>query len=344
MRLRCAIVMLLALGARSATADDDPYRAPAALRVASPEEVGQRLEAWLKQAKEVDAQAARTRYAAAADRESLDRLVEALAAGSPRAAPIAQAAASGAAPDEASTQWLQAQSGLLGDTLKLYVGRELARRDQFAAALPWLCAVPAEQSIDPAQALFYRAVCQQAQLQSDDCLDTLRQLLEVEPLPARYRVMARHMQAEMRGLQEESLDYVSRQMRDVERRLDRGVADRPLRKVQDDVLAALDKLIKQEEDKQNSSGGSGGGGGGGSSAQGSAQQSSQPAQDSRILGGRGPGRVAPKALGRSSGWGALPPKEREEAWQQLGREFPSHYREVVEQYFRELAKEEGSQP
>jgi hypothetical protein len=37
----------------------------------------------------------------------------------------------------------------------------------------------------------------------------------------------------------------------------------------------------------------------------------------------------------------LPPKEREEAMQEIGRDFPAHYREVIEEYFRELAREQN---
>ena len=61
--------------------------------------------------------------------------------------------------------------------------------------------------------------------------------------------------------------------------------------------------------------------------------------DSQIAGGKGPGKVAKKFIGDKSGWGNLPPKERDEALQQIGREFPSHYREVIEQYFKRLATE-----
>jgi hypothetical protein len=57
------------------------------------------------------------------------------------------------------------------------------------------------------------------------------------------------------------------------------------------------------------------------------------------MGGRGPGNVTKKDIGSGSGWGNLPPKEREEAMQQIGRDFPSHYRDVIEQYFRRLAAE-----
>ena len=56
--------------------------------------------------------------------------------------------------------------------------------------------------------------------------------------------------------------------------------------------------------------------------------------------GRGAGEVKSKNIGNHSGWGDLPPKEKEEAIQQISKEFPSHYRDIIEQYFRKLASEE----
>ena len=57
------------------------------------------------------------------------------------------------------------------------------------------------------------------------------------------------------------------------------------------------------------------------------------------MGGKGPGNVTKRGVGNTAGWGDLPPKQREEALQQIGREFPAHYRDVIEQYFRRLAAE-----
>jgi hypothetical protein len=47
--------------------------------------------------------------------------------------------------------------------------------------------------------------------------------------------------------------------------------------------------------------------------------------------------VTRRDLGDGDGWGNLPPHERDEALQQIGREFPAHYREAIEQYFKRLA-------
>ena len=60
------------------------------------------------------------------------------------------------------------------------------------------------------------------------------------------------------------------------------------------------------------------------------------------MGGKAPGDVAKKDIGHKSGWGDMPPKEREEALQHMGRDFPPHYRDAIEEYFRKLATEENS--
>jgi hypothetical protein len=98
---------------------------------------------------------------------------------------------------------------------------------------------------------------------------------------------------------------------------------------EDEVIRMLDTLIKEEEKKQSQSSEVAFGGG----------QSPAPMQESLPAGGKGRGEVQKRDLGKSANWGDLPPKEREEAMQQISRDFPAHYREVIEEYFRELAKE-----
>ena len=65
--------------------------------------------------------------------------------------------------------------------------------------------------------------------------------------------------------------------------------------------------------------------------------------DSRLARARGAGDVDRRNVGKASGWGDLPARKREEALQQIGKEFPAHYRDAIEQYFRKLANE-GSEP
>lgn len=64
-----------------------------------------------------------------------------------------------------------------------------------------------------------------------------------------------------------------------------------------------------------------------------------PANDSYSGGAQGSGDINPSDIGSEEGWGNLPPSQRQEALQQIGKEFPSHYREVIEEYFRRLARD-----
>jgi hypothetical protein len=106
--------------------------------------------------------------------------------------------------------------------------------------------------------------------------------------------------------------------------------------VQDGVIESLDKLIAAIEEKQNQQSGGGGAPGSGNSGNG------KPMDDSRLAGGQGAGEVTRRDLGEGEGWGNLPPHEREQALQQIGREFPAHYREAIEQYFKRLAAGEST--
>jgi hypothetical protein len=74
------------------------------------------------------------------------------------------------------------------------------------------------------------------------------------------------------------------------------------------------------------------------------KQPKSPMQQSKLAEGGGSGDVTPKRFSEDTDWGNLPPKDREEALQQLGNEFPSHYREIIEEYFRNLARKEAKTP
>ena len=90
----------------------------------------------------------------------------------------------------------------------------------------------------------------------------------------------------------------------------------------------IEELEKQQQQQQQQSSGQSGG-----------QQPSQPMQDSQAAQMRGAGEVDPKSLGKKDGWGNLPPKERQEVMQQIGRELPAHFRETIEEYFKRLAQD-----
>ncbi len=233
--------------------------------------------------------------------------------------------------------WLRDESvpDLLRNNLSLYYARWLAQRglyDEVVAALEGL--TPGDV-VDPAGLLFYRTVAYQQLVEPEQSRTALVQLLEHEDaLPRRYQQVAQLLSRDLAGLKDESLDHIARRMNDVRRRLDFGRAGKQVQMVEQGVVDSLDKLIKKiEEQQQQASSGSGG-----------SQQSSQPMQDSRLPSMRAPMQVEQRDIGSKSGWGDLPPKEREQALQQIGREFPVHYRELIEQYFRELADATNSSP
>jgi len=119
-------------------------------------------------------------------------------------------------------------------------------------------------------------------------------------------------------------------MDSITNRLVLGRAGQRVRQEEEDVIAKLDKMIEdlEKQQQQQQSGGAGG-----------ANRPSQPMQDSNPGSDSGPGNVDPKRLKNGSDWGDLPPKQRQEALQQISKDFPSHYREVIEQYFRKLARD-----
>jgi len=185
--------------------------------------------------------------------------------------------------------------------------------------------------VAPATLLFYQGIVCHGLLKKEEGLEAIGRLLEGSPhAPRRYTAVAEMMQRDLDGLKDDSLDHIARRMDDIRRRLKLARAGPRVRKIEDGVIESLDKMIKDIEDKQKQGGGS-------SSGQGS--PSSNPAQDSRILGGKGPGNVKKRPIGTEADWGDLPAKEREETLQQMGREFPSHYRDIIEQYFRRMASE-----
>jgi tetratricopeptide (TPR) repeat protein len=265
--------------------------------------------------------------------------IDAIAVVDPRVAAFRDAAGEGQSPVFAGSEETAA---FPRNVVSLWRGRELVRQARFDEALPLLADLDLASSIDPASLLFYRGCCQHWLLDREAALESFDQLLEREDdIPVRFAQLARLLRADIASVEADSLDHIARRIRDVRRRLDLGHAGPRTRKVQDGIIESLDKLIDKAEQQQQQQAGGGGGGGGGGSGQGGQLQ---PMDDSRIAGGRGPGQVRKKDLGNTDGWGNLPPHEREAALQQIGREYPPHYREAIEQYFKRLATGEDRAP
>ena len=237
----------------------------------------------------------------------------------------------------AKQEWLMRPETppLVAANLRLYYVRWLIHEALYDDAVEQLAGLAADQVVDPASLLFCQAVAYHQLLDRARGLQAVEELLRAggQQYPQRYVALAKLMQEDLLGLKDETLDHIARRMGDIQRRLALGQGGPKVCKVEDGVVASLDKIIKKLEDQQGQGGGDGGMPNG--------IKSSSPAQDSRIAEGKGPGEVARRNIGAESGWGNISPKQREEAVQQIGRDYPAHYREIIEQYFRKRANEES---
>jgi len=216
---------------------------------------------------------------------------------------------------------------------------EATRSGSFETALESFVKLESEPFLteNPSQAAefwFYRAVCEHQLFQKDVCKKSLDQLDALGQksdftLPARFAALSRLMRKDLETLQDESLEMVSRRMKGVERQLGAGNGDEKVQKSEEEIVGMLDSMIEELEEKAQ-------------------QQKKQmtnrtmkpgkPMEKAQIGGGKGPGNVTRRDLDFSKAWGELPEKEREEVLQQLGRDFPPHYRDAIEQYFKRMAE------
>ena len=220
--------------------------------------------------------------------------------------------------------------------LRLVWARWLAQNQLYDETLETLQDMGTGDVVDPASLLFYRSIALHRLLKKDECIPVVEQLLErEEDVPRRFATLAKMIQADIAPLKEDSLDEISRLMDNIQVRLGHGRAGKRVRTEEDDVIEKIDKMIKELEDqaKQQQQQASASG------KAGDTLNPSKPMEDSMPGGATGPGNVDAKEIAKKSGWGDLPPKERQQTLQQLGKEFPSHYRDVIEEYFRKLAQE-----
>lgn len=221
--------------------------------------------------------------------------------------------------------------------LRLLYARVLSSWNRYDEALEVYSEIDPAHVVDPAGALFHRAVCETALLQKDAALTTLDRLLhQTEQTPVRYKTLAELMQADLEKLEEKSLDEVARQMDDVRRRLHLGHAGQKVQRVEEKIIATLDELIKKMEQQQ-------GGGGGGGGMQRPNGAPPKAAEDSYLGDGKeGEGEVDPKKAGHKDGWGNLPEKAQAAAKNMLDQKYPAHYRQAIEKYLKKIAEREAA--
>jgi hypothetical protein len=275
------------------------------------------------------------------DADLLDRLARSLAKADQRVEALVTLCGAPARPGQALPDfaWLADSDTpiVVRNNMRLYLARWLIQQGYYDEAISWTNGLETGDVVAPDALLFYRAVAHHQLVEPAKADLALAQLLERQDgLPTRYQKLADLMRHDLTGLEDDSLDHISRRMNDIRRRLAKGRSGERVQGVENGVIDSLDKLIKKAEDEAQKQAQA--------AAAGAAQaQPSTPMQDSRLAELKAPGKVDRKDVGSKSGWGNMNDKDREKAMQEIGREFPSHYREVIEEYFRRLAAEDTTE-
>jgi hypothetical protein len=211
--------------------------------------------AWLKQTGKADEVALRQFEIIwkQTDRSVLDRVADSLALGDPRAAKLMVEANDPTSPaPTAIPEVLQdaKASAFYRANLALAYARALSNRRVHEEALAILKTTRPELVVDPAAYLFHRAVSEHALLQRPEAGRSITRLLEdAIEAPDRYKTVGMLMLLDMQTWKDKDLGAVARKMDNVERRLELARGGPQTQKLQKEVVARLDELIKELENK-----------------------------------------------------------------------------------------------
>ncbi len=204
------------------------------------------------------------------------------------------------------------------------------------------------------ETLFMLGYCQLSNLDYERAAATLGQFEKLYPqAPDQYRLPVRQMLQELAGRQPKGLGDVSDLMLYAQRQLKHARVDEAVQTRQKQAVQLLTQLIEdtekneqqqqQQQQQQASKGGKNSGSKSGSGGSPSGNRQAQRGADRSMLPG-GAGRMgdlhASSRAHPGEHWGQMRPEQRERVLQAVRQNFPSRYRQLVEQYYKQLAKEE----
>jgi hypothetical protein len=282
-----------------------------------------------------------------ADKPLLDRVTDTLILGDPDAAKLMAEARDPAAPAPKDVPALLRDArapAFYRNNLALAYAKALSGKRVYEEALDALRAAVPEQVVDPAAYYFHKAVAEHALIQKKDSIHSIARLLDdVADCPERYKMVATLMFLDMQSWKddEKDLSNIAKLMDNSERRLDLARPGPKTQEIQKKIVFRLDELIKDIENQMKNGGQCQCPGGGQQPGPGSNQPNTN-APDSTIMTNSGPGVVDQKKLQHlATNWGKLPEKERAKAMMELTKDLPPRYREVIENYFKTLARSQG---
>lgn len=226
---------------------------------------GQALD-WLKGVGKTDAATMKsfeTLWQPQNGRPVLERVAGTLALGDNRAAKLLDEVrdAQAAAPTEVPALLKDAKSpAFFRANLALAYAKALCNRKVYEEALDVLRLVKSDQVVDPAAYYFHRAVAEHGLLLKDDAGRSIIAVIEdVADAPARYKDLSILMLYDMQSWRDKDLGWIARKMDNIERRLELARGGPKTQKMQKEVVARLDEIIKQLENQAKGSSSSNGG-------------------------------------------------------------------------------------
>ena len=234
-----------------------------ALRSIKPEEAKKQAEDWLRTTGKTDP-ATEKAFAAIWSQDGralVDRLADTFALGSAAAAQLLAEArdSSQSAPTKVPGLLTDArQPAFFRSNLGLAYAKALSNRRIYEESLAVLKTMRPEQVVDPSTYLFHRAVAEYALALKPDANRSITRMLEdAVDVPERYKMVSVLMAFDMQSWREKDLGWIARKMDNIERRLELSRGGPQTQKIQKEVVARLDEIIKQLENqaKNDSNGG-----------------------------------------------------------------------------------------
>jgi hypothetical protein len=220
-----------------------------------PTEVAVRAQAaaWLREHGQVKDRAAFDAIWSQKDKPALDRLAATFALGDPQAKALLASAkkADILAPTALPKALADAKKpAFYRANLALAYAKTLVNRKVYEEALDTLRLFKPEQVVDPSAYLFHRAVAEYGLMQKREADESIVRLLDDVPTaPVRYKMVATLMHFDMVSWQDKDLSAIARKMDLIQRRLDLARGGKKTQKIQKDVLARLDEIIKELENQ-----------------------------------------------------------------------------------------------
>jgi len=306
------------------------------------EQIKERLQQWLtlsrtdettsKQAMELWSD--RDQIDGMTAEQTLDRLIESLAIADKSVQQLVESCRSTGTRKSLDYEGARSDA-FFRDHVTLYHARWLTQHRFYDEAILMLDALDPENVVDPASLFFYRAVCRLRLLKSAEAGDDITLLLNhTLDVPSRFRAVAEMMKEEV-PVATDGLPQVARLMSDVQRRLDLGNSDDPVQKREDEVVAALDKLLEEMEKQKQKQQQSGDGQGQGQQN----QPGQQGAAQSAIKGSAAEGEADRKELTENGNWGMVDKQAEAKARELIRQQFPPNFLDAISRYTRRIAEQ-----